>query len=187
MRINKISAMVGAGCLGLMLAGAPVAKAQSSDASASDKTFVKDALRGGVAEVKLGQLATQKGNSDDVKQFGQKMVDDHTKLGDQMKGVANQIGVTPPTMVTPMDKALETKLEALSGDAFDKAYIDAMVKDHRKDLMDFKKEASTGTSSTVKDAATQGSTVIAEHYKMIKQIAEAHGIGTQKQTASSAQ
>jgi putative membrane protein len=186
MRINRIPALIGAGCLGILLAGSTLSKAQSSDASAADKTFVKDALRGGMAEVKLGQLATQKGNSDDVKQFGQKMVDDHTKLGDQMKGVAGQIGVTPPTMISPMDKALETKLEALSGDAFDKAYIQAMVKDHRKDLMDFKKEASTGTASTVKDAASQGSTVVAEHLKMIEQIAKAHGVGGQ-QTASSAQ
>jgi putative membrane protein len=185
--MNRIPALVGAGCLGLLLAGGAAARAQSSDASAADKSFVKDALKGGMAEVKLGQLAAQKGNSDDVKQFGQKMVDDHTKLGDQMKGVAGQIGVTPPTMITPMDKALETKLEALSGDAFDKAYIQAMVKDHRKDLMDFNKEASTGSSSTVKDAATQGSQVIAEHLKMIQQIAKAHGVGAQQQTASSAQ
>ena len=177
MKLNRNAMLAAVGSVGLLLAGNAALCAQSSDASPADKMFVKDALKGGMAEVKLGQLAADKGSSDDVKQFGQKMVEDHTKMGDQMKGVAGQIGVTPPTMVSPADKALETRLQALSGDAFDKAYIRAMVKDHRKDLMDFKKEASSGKSSAVKDAASQGSNVIAEHLKMIEDIARKHGVG----------
>lgn len=175
MKRNRFAAIAAAGCLALLLGGS-AARAQSTDASAADKKFVKDALQGGMAEVKLGQLATQKSNSSDVKEFGQKMVDDHTKLGDQMKQVAGQVGVTPPDDVSMMDKTLATKLEALSGDDFDKAYIKAMLKDHRKDLADFRKEASTGTNSSVKDAASQGSQVIAEHLKLIRQIAQTHGV-----------
>lgn len=70
-------------------------QAQQAAASAGmqDKAFVKKALEGGMAEVQLGQLATEKGSSDDVKQFGQTMVTDHTKLGDQMKVVAQQMSV----------------------------------------------------------------------------------------------
>jgi putative membrane protein len=157
-----------------------------AQASAADKHFVQAALKGGMAEVKLGQLASQKGNSDDVKQFGQKMVEDHTKLGDQMKEVENQIGVTPPAMLSPTDKALESKLEALSGDQFDKAYIRAMVKDPEKDLEDFQKEASTGTSATVKDAAAHGKQVIAAHLDMIQKIAQAHNVTTQSKNTSGA-
>jgi putative membrane protein len=85
-----------------------------------------------------------------------------------------------------MDKALELKLKALSGDDFDKAYIEAMVKDHHKDLSDFKKEVASGQSSTVKDAASKGEKVIAEHLKMIRQIAQAHGLG-QKTNSTSGQ
>lgn len=145
-------------------------------ASSADKSFVKTALRGGMAEVELGQLAAQKGSSEDVKQFGQKMVEDHTKLGDQMKEVAGKIGVTPPTMLSPMDKALEVKLKALSGDDFDQAYIKAMVKDHQKDLAEFKKEAGSGTSAEVKNAASQGADVIAEHLSRIQKIAQQHHV-----------
>lgn len=182
MRFTRNAALAGAGCLILLLT--PAMRAQSSDASSDDKSFVTGALRGGMAEVELGQLAAQKGNSDDVKQFGQKMVDDHTKLGDQMKTVAGQIGVNPPSMLSPMDKALELRLKALSGDDFDKAYIRAMVKDHRKDLMDFKKEEAGGQSSTVKEAATKGEKVIAEHYRLIRQIAQTHGLGTDSKSGS---
>ena len=175
-------------CSVLMLAVVPAAIAQSDMAGSSmsgadkaspmDKKFVKEALMGGMAEVQLGQLASQKGSSDDVKQFGQKMVTDHTKLGDQMKTVASQIGVTPPTSVSPKDQALMTKLQAMSGDAFDKAYIKAMVKDHEQDNMEFKKEASSGTSSAVKEAATKGDQVIEEHLSMIKDIAKKHNVMT---------
>src|SRR3569832_2217582 len=101
----------------------------TSDASASDKKFVRSALEGGNAEVKLGQLAAQKGSSEDVKQFGQRMVDDHTKLGDQMKQIAQQQGISVPEGIPSKDKALEAKLNSLSGEAFDSAYIKAMVKD----------------------------------------------------------
>src|ERR1700756_2463128 len=99
--------------------------------STSDKKFVRDALEGGNAEVQLGQLAVQKANSQDVKQFGQKMIDDHTKMGDQMRDVAQKEGINAAAGTTAKDKALEAKLKALSGDSFDKAYIEAMVKDHR--------------------------------------------------------
>lgn len=171
-----------------VLSGSTIAYAQSdtsgpvatpthgsmAQASSADKSFVKAALRGGMAEIELGQLAAEKGNSSDVKNFGQKMVRDHTKLGDQMKDVAGKVGVTPPTMLSPMDKALEVKLKALSGDDFDQAYIKAMVKDHQKDLADFKKEAGTGTSAEVKNAAGQGATVVGEHLDMIQKIAQAH-------------
>jgi putative membrane protein len=148
----------------------------STQASPADKHFVEKALQGGMAEVKLGQLASEKGSSDDVKQFGQKMVEDHTKLGDQMKQVAQQLGVTPPEGLSPQDRALQARLQALSGDQFDKAYIQAMVKDHKMDLSEFKKEAKMGKSPAVKDAAQQGQEVIAGHLQMIEQIAQKHNI-----------
>jgi putative membrane protein len=166
------------GLISLSAGGAAAVAQTGSQPSAADKHFVKAALRGGMAEVKLGQLAAEKGSSDDVKTFGQKMVDDHTKLGEQMKTVAGQIGVTPPTVLSPADLALEAKLKMLSGDAFDKAYIGAMVKDHQEDLNDFKKEISTASSSTVKDAAEQGEKVISKHLEMIQKIAQQHQVAS---------
>ncbi len=115
------------------------------------------------------------------------MVDDHGRLGDQMKSVAGQIGVEPPTTLTPMDKALEVRLQALSGDDFDKAYIKAMLKDHEKDLAAFQKEANTGTSSAVKDAAAQGQQVVSAHLDMIREIAAAHNVTVQSKADGSAQ
>ena len=149
-----------------------------SNGSMQDKKFAKAAMAGGMAEVQLGQLAVQKGNSEDVKKFGQRMVDDHTKLNDQMKPIAESIGVQPPTELTKKDQALMTRLQGLSGDAFDKAYIKAMLKDHKEDNKDFQMEASSGQNQQEKDAAMQGDQIIKEHLQMAMDMAKAHNIPT---------
>jgi putative membrane protein len=160
----------------IVLFAATTAAVAQAGASDDDKHFVEAALKGGMSEVDLGQLAVKRGNSEDVKAFGQKMVDDHTKMGDKMKEVASQIGVTPPSMSTMGDMGEKAKLDVLSGDSFDKAYISAMVKDHEDDLAAFRKEAATGTSPAVKAAARQDETVIAHHLAMIRKIAAAHNV-----------
>lgn len=139
-----------------------------------DKDFVHEALEGGMAEVQMGQLAAQKGSSDDVKQFGQKMVQDHTQMTDQMKQVAQQLGVSEPKGLSKKDKAEVAKLSSLSGAEFDKAYIAAMVKDHKKDLSDFRAEAQNTQNPAVKQVAEQGAQVIDQHLQMAEQLAKAH-------------
>ena len=155
----------------------PPGMGQGSNAQTmDDHAFVREALQGGMAQVQLGQLAAQKSSSADVKQFAQKMVDDHTKLGDEMTTVAQQIGVKPPKGLSKKDKQLLAKLQELSGQQFDDAYIAAMVKDHKKDESAFKSEAELAQIPAVKQAAAQGATVIAGHLQMIQQIAQAHNV-----------
>ena len=154
---------------------------QSSSASSSssgqlsqaDKTFVKKAAEGGLAEVQLGQLAAQKGNSDRVKQFGQRMVDDHTKANDQLKSVAQQKGVQLPTDLDAKDKALKDKLSNLSGDQFDHMYMQHMVQDHKKDVAEFQKEANSGKDQDVKNFAQQTLPTLQDHLKMAQQTQQA--------------
>ena len=133
-----------------------------------------------MAEVQLGQLASEKGSSDDVKQFGQQMMTDHTKLGDQMKQVALQFGVTPPTSMSKKDKELMAKLQGLSGTQFDNAYIVAMVKDHKKDAEDFKAEAQQTQNPALQQVTRQGEQVIDQHLQMIDKIAESHNLMNSK-------
>ncbi len=138
--------------------------------SPEDRIFLKDALQGGIAEVQLGQLALQKSSNADVKQFAQRMVDDHTKMGDQLKPIAQQIGVKIPDGPSKKDKATIAKLQALNGDDFDKAYMKDMVKDHKDDLTDFRSEADQGSNLAVKNAANQGAGIISQHLQMAEQI-----------------
>ena len=89
-----------------------------------------------------------------------------------MKPVAQQLGVDVPTQVSKKDSKVINKLQALSGPAYDQAYIKDMVKDHKDDLSEFQTEASSGQDQTVKDAAAQGSKVIAQHLQMAQQLAK---------------
>ena len=145
--------------------------------AAIDKMFVKRAMQGSIAEVQLGQLTLQKSNNDQVKQFARKMIDDHTKLNEQMRPVAQQLGVEIPTEMSKKDKTLMSKMQALSGAAYDQAYIKEMVKDHKQDLSEFHMEASNGH---VKDAATQGSKMISEHLQMAQQLAKDQNVDLAK-------
>lgn len=143
--------------------------------AAKDKAFVMEAAQGGLAEIKLGQLAVQKGSSDQVHMIGQKMVDDHTQLNNDMKPIADSMGVTVPTDVSAKDQAEYDKLNGMSGKDFDKEYLSYMVTDHHKDLRDFRKEAATAKDPSLKAAVTKGEKVIAEHTKMVEKAAKANG------------
>ncbi len=143
-----------------------------------DKRFLRKASEGGYAEVQLGQLAAQKGSSDDVKKFGQKMVDDHTALNDQLKPFAESMGVSPATKLSPKDQAEYDKLNGLSGDDFDKEYLAYMSKDHHKDMHEFRKEEATASDPALKDAVTKGLGVIKEHTVMVDKLAKDKGVST---------
>ncbi len=148
----------------------------ATSGSAKDKKFLMTAAQGGLAEIQLGQLATQKSNNQQVKDFGQKMVTDHTQLNDQMKPIAQSMGVPVPTSPSPKDQAEATKLSALSGDSFDKAYIAYMVKDHQKDVREFKAEEATTQDPTLKTTVAQGLTVIEGHLQMAENLAKTNGV-----------
>jgi putative membrane protein len=141
-----------------------------------DKVFLRKAAEGGLAEVQMGQLAAQKGNSDAVKQFGQRMVEDHTRLIQQMTPVAELQGVYAPEHLNKADQAEYDKLSGVAGDAFDQEYITAMVKDHRKDLHEFHHEERKTSNTDLQAAVTQAEQVISQHLSMIQGIAQQKGI-----------
>lgn len=153
-----------------------------------DQAFVTKALEGGMAEVELGKLAADKSQSQDVKQFAQRMVNDHSQMGDKwFKPVAKELGVSEPKGPSKKDKKLIEKLQGLSGQQFDTEYIQAMVKDHKADLKDFQGEAQAAQDPNVKQIAEQGSKVVSQHLQMIEQIAQNHNVpidGKSKEVSS---
>lgn len=142
----------------------------------NDKMFLRKAAAGGMAEVQFGQLAAQQANSEEVKSFGLKMVTDHTSLNEEMKPIADNMGVRLPMKLEKKDEAEYQRLKSLSGDEFDKAYITDMVKDHHQDLKEFRQEAASATDPTLKEAVTRGEAIIKEHTMMIDKIAQEKGI-----------
>jgi putative membrane protein len=155
----------------------PSAGAPTSAQDFSERAFITKAMEGGMAEVQLGQLAQQKSESNDVKQFAAKMVNDHGQMGDKwLKPVAQQMGISAPSGPSKKDKKEMEKLQGLSAQDFDREYITMMVKDHQKDLKEFQSEAQTAQNPTVKQIADKGSQVIQQHLQIIEQIAKAHNV-----------
>lgn len=147
-------------------------KSKSSKTGASaDAQFAMKAAQGNMAEVALGQLATQKAQSDDVKKFGQRMVDDHQKAEQDLEGVASKDNLTLPKQPNAAQKAEQQRLEKLSGAAFDHAYMQMMVKDHMKDVAEFKKEAnSSSANSDLRDFAKRTYPTLEDHLTNAKAV-----------------
>ena len=119
-----------------------------------------------------------------MKQFGQRMVDDHTKANDQLKQIAQQQGIAVPDKLDAKDAATKARLEKLSGQEFDRAYMHDMVTDHTQDVTEFKHEASSGKDSTVKNFAEQTVPTLEDHLKEAKSIAPKVGAGSESRSGA---
>ena len=106
-----------------------------------EKRFVKDALMGGMTEVELGKVAVDKASSDAVKQFGQKMIDDHSKVNEELKQIASKEQISVLDSLDSKHQSRVEKLSKLPGADFDRAYIEDQLKDHQKDVQEFQMEA----------------------------------------------
>ena len=164
----------GTGMAGAMTAGS--GSSATEDQAVRDKMFIRKAAEGGMAEVQLGQLAADKATSPEVKSFGQKMVTDHTTLNNDMKPIADSLGVMLPKKLKKEDQAEYDKLSALSGDDFDKEYLTFMVKDHHMDLREFRQESAVAQDPSLKAAVDKGFAVIREHTQMVDRMAREKGI-----------
>ena len=138
----------------------------SATLAAADKSFVEKAAVGGMAEVEMGKMAQQKGSSDQVKQFGSRMVEDHSKANDELKQIASGKGLQLPSAPDAHNQQQMARMQKLSGAEFDRAYMDHMVKDHKKDIAEFKKQASSGKDPEIKAFAAKTLPTLQEHLKM---------------------
>jgi len=139
-------------------------------AKVDDKKFAKDAALGGMTEVQLGKLATQKASRDDIKQFGQKIVDDHTKANDQLKELASKENIPIPDALDSKHQARIDKLSKLSGENFDKAFVKDQLKDHQAEIRDFSAEAQSGTDANVKTFASNVLPTLQQHLDQVKDL-----------------
>jgi len=152
---------------GAMSGGANTASMQSAaKVSSADKSFVEKAAIGSMAEVQMGKLAQQKAGSDQVKQFGTRMVDDHSKANDDLKQVASSKGIPLPSALDSEHKSKMAKLEKLSGAQFDRAYMDDMVSDHKKDVAEFEKQAKSGNDADIKGFASKTLPTLQQHLSL---------------------
>jgi putative membrane protein len=135
-----------------------------------DRAFVNTAAQGGDFEVAAGKLAANRGLAPAVKEFGQRMVTDHTAAGDQLKALADSKQWLLDTTLTPEQDAAIGKLESLSGSEFDKSYSQLMVKDHAQDIAQFEKELKKGQDPDIKAYAETTLKTLRHHLAMANRI-----------------
>jgi putative membrane protein len=147
--------------------------------TAPEREFMTNAARGGMLEVQLGNLASQKASSNDVKQFGEHMATDHSQLGQKLQQLASNLGVTLPQDLKPEQQNLVSRLEKLSGKAFDREYIKEMVNDHVKDISEYERAAGQATNPDIKQFVSEALPTLRDHLKMARELAGKLGVKTQ--------
>jgi putative membrane protein len=128
-----------------------------------DTDFAVEAADGGRLEVELGRLAIAQGRSEEVKQLGQQMVDDHSKANQELGAIASEKNITLPEDLGEKNRKTYDDLAKKTGADFDKEYARLMVSDHKHDLEEFKKEADKGNDPDIKNWAA-GKVPVLEHH-----------------------
>lgn len=183
LRLIKAAAVVPAVAAMLLLSGCGESSTKTGSADTSTPTgtsasttsttaeaFVREAAQGNMAEVQMGKLASTKADNPDVKNFAKHMIDDHSTNEQKLKDLASKKGVTLPTEVSENDKHEMAQLEKLNGAEFDRAYMNAMVQDHQKDVSKFENESNTAKDSDVKAYASETLPTLQQHLQMAKDV-----------------
>lgn len=145
-------------------------QAGAAAAKGADAAFILQVANGNMAEVAHGRLATQNASAAEVKQFGQRMVDDHSKALDELKGLAAQKNVTLPTELDAKHQAMQDKLSKMKGAEFDRAYMAQMVAAHGQTVATFQKEIKGGADPDTKAWAQKVLPTVQEHQKLAQSI-----------------
>ncbi|MBA2621570.1 MAG: DUF4142 domain-containing protein [Acidobacteria bacterium] len=145
-------------------------KMSMSGKANADAKFMMMAATSDMNEIGLSNMALQKSTNDDVKKMAQMMVDDHTKASDELKPIAASKNVVLPASMDAKHQAMMTKMQAMSGEAFDRAYIKAMVKDHQKAVKMFTKESTGGKDADARAFATKTLPVLQSHLTMAQSM-----------------
>lgn len=153
---------------GLFVTALAVLMAGAATAAPSD--FITDAAKGNLGEVKVGQLAEQKGASEGVKSYGRMLAKDHGDANTKVQALAKAKGVTMPTEPKPEAKATYDKLAKLNGAAFDKEFAKAMVDDHKKDIAEYEKQAGMKDDAQVAKYAADTLPTLKHHLEMAQSL-----------------
>ncbi len=163
--MSKPGFAIGAVGAALVSAGM-VLGAHARGVPSADQQFADKAAIGGMTEVDVGRLTQQKAQDPRVKQFGQRMVHDHTDAADRLKQIAAAKDMTLPTKLDKHAQQEIDKLAKLSGDEFDRSYIEAQVSDHKKVINEFEKEANSGSDSDLVKFAHTTLPTLREHLNL---------------------
>jgi putative membrane protein len=142
-----------------------------SNPTVGDQAFLTQAAYGGLAEVTLGQLATKKGGSESIREFGSHMVNDHSSANQELVALAKSKGMTPPTAPDPGRQATATALGTLEGTNFDYQYVQQQLMEHQVALALYRAEAQSGTDPAIRQFAAKWAPALEAHAASLRPLA----------------
>lgn len=151
----------------LLLAAAPAFAQQPSQ---QDKTFATEAAQGGKAEIDMGRYMEEHGQNVKVREFGHRMVTDHTAADTKLRAAATRATVQLPAAPDPDEKKTLSDLQKLKGTELDRAYIRDMVQDHQKDVQAFQQEIQSGSNAELKSFAQSTLPTLQQHLAQAQEI-----------------
>lgn len=150
---------------------ADMGKADSSGKpSSSDQKFAKKAATDNLSEIELADLAKNQASQDMVKQYAEHVANDHQQANEKLKSIASQKGIELPNAPDSKHKGEKDKLAKRQGADFDKAFVDAMVKDHKNTVKEFEKEAKDGKDPELKQFASSMLPGLRKHLQEAQQL-----------------
>jgi len=139
-----------------------------------DADFAVEAANGGMEEVAMGQVAQTNAASQRVKDFGAMMVKDHSEAGDKLKQLAQQKNIALPSSLADKEQKMLADLQKKTGKDFDKAYMNMMLDDHKKDIKEFQGASVDCKDSDLKNFASTTLPVLQKHLDSVKAILGKH-------------
>lgn len=156
-----------AACAIFALSTFGVASAQSDP----EAKFLEDAVRGNVAEVKMGELAQQRGQSEGVREFGKMLVEDHSNALKKTAELAKDLEVIPPAQPSTEQTQKHDALARLSGEEFDRQFATAMVEAHEETIAKYEKQVQGDIGDPkVRELAEELLPTIREHLAMAQRL-----------------
>lgn len=159
---------------GTALAFAPLAWSQDEGVS----SFLQQAAEVNMAEMELAEVAEERAASDEVKEYAEHLAEDHENANEKLESIAEQKNVELPDEPGATPKQQKERLSKLEGPAFDRAFLDTMLREHQKAIKNFEQQAKTAQDPQVKQYAAETLPTLREHLKQAQQLQKQ----TQQQT-----
>ncbi len=142
---------------------------------ATPEQFIQKIANANGFEIQSSQLALDKSKNDAIRRFAQRMIDDHTKIGDELKATLQQANMPQPgTQLDEKDQALLTKLKNDRQLTFDRNYVAGQVKGHIQAVNLVGAYARDGTNPALKELAAKTLPILKEHLKMVEALTGRH-------------
>jgi len=145
--------------------------AGSQSQMSEEQAFVRGAASAGMLEVQSAKLALQKAQRPEVKEFAQKIIDDHQKANQRLMQIAQSKQLQIPREMKAGDRGQLQDLQQLDGQQFEDAYVIDQVADHVKAVLKFRNCSQKLQDPELKQFAEQQLPGLQQHLQHAQQLA----------------